>query len=107
MVMNFKNHLLSMDKKLVDMKYINDTYIDGVENLFLTVETENVTYSPCIYLDEDENWVKLLVLSSKNSTQCCAVKKSSIISFGFINAGCKICLTEEETNTCTCDDIYQ
>lgn len=94
-----------MDKKLVDMKYIDDTYIDGVENLFLTVETDNVTYSPCCYLDEDENWVKLLVLSSNNISQCSAIKKDSIVSFGFINTGSEASLPVEDSNKC--DDIYQ
>ena len=106
MAMNFKNHLLNMDKKLVDMKYINDTYIDSVENLFLTVETDNVTYSPCCYLDEDENWVKLLVLSSNNVSQCSAIKKDSIVSFGFINTGSETFLPEEH-NDPNCEDIYQ
>ena len=35
--MNFKDQILNMDKKLVDMNYIDDTYIDSVDNLFLTV----------------------------------------------------------------------
>lgn len=106
MDMNFKNHLLNMDKKLVDMKYINDTYIDNVENLFLTVETDNVTYSPCCYLDEDENWVKLLVLSSNNISQCSAIKKDSIVSFGFINTGSEAPVLNEQIDS-DCEDIYQ
>lgn len=85
--MNLKDQILKMDKKLVDMKYIDDTYIESVDNLFLTIETENMTYSPCCYLDEDEEWVKLLVFSSENTSQCSAIRKDSIISFGFINTG--------------------
>ena len=85
--MNLKDQILKMDKKLVDMKYTDDTYIESVDNLFLTIETENMTYSPCCYLDEDEEWVKLLVFSSENTSQCSAIRKDSIISFGFINTG--------------------
>ena len=92
--MNFKDQILNMDKKLVDMNYIDDTYIDSVDNLFLTVETENMTYSPCCYLDEDDDWVKLLVLSSENTSQCSAIRKDSIISFGFINTGSETLTSE-------------
>lgn len=95
MAMNLKDQVLNMDKKLVDMKYIDDTYIDGIENLFLTIETENVTYSPCCYLDEDDDWVKILVLSSENSSHCSAIRKDSIVSFGFINTGSETFMTEE------------
>lgn len=94
--MNLKDRLLNMDKKLVDMKYIDDTYIDGIENLFLTIETENMTYSPCCYLDEDDKWVNILVLSSQNSSKCSAIRKDSIISFGFINTGSESLLLEED-----------
>jgi hypothetical protein len=73
--MNFKERLISMDKKLVDMKYIDDAYIDNIENLFLAIETDSTSYAPCCYLDEDENWVTILLLSSKNNTQCSSVKK--------------------------------
>ena len=92
--MNFKDQILNMDKKLVDMNYIDDTYIDSVDNLFLTVETENMTYSPCCYLDEDDDWVKLLVFSSENTSQCSAIRKDSIISFGFINTGSETLTSE-------------
>lgn len=103
--MNFKDQLLNMDKKLVDLKYIDDTYIDSVDNLFLTIETENVTYSPCCYLDEDEEWVKVLVLSSENSSHCSAIKKKFIVSFGFINTGSETFTIEEpDSNT---EIIYQ
>lgn len=105
--MNFKNHLLNMDKKLVDMKYIDDTYIDNVENLFLTVETDNVTYSPCCYLDENEDWINLLVLTSNNISQCSAIKKDSIVSFGFINTGSESSLLNEQMNNTSCEDFYQ
>lgn len=76
-----------MDKRLVDMKYIDDVYIDNIENLFLAIETDSTSYAPCCYLDEDENWVTILLLSSKNSTQCSSIKKDSIVSFGFYNTG--------------------
>ena len=103
--MNLKDQLLNMDKKLVDMKYIDDTYIDGIENLFLTIETENMVYSPCCYIDEDEKWVNILVLSSQNSSKCSAVRKDSIISFGFINTGSESFLLED--NDCDPEVIYQ
>ena len=80
--MNFKDKILSMDKKLVDLEYIDDVYIDSIYNLFLTFETENINYSPCCYLSEDDHWVEILVLSS-NHSQCISLKKDSIISFGF------------------------
>lgn len=85
--MNFKSRLLKMDKSLVDKNYIDDTYIDSIENLFLTVETENNSYQPCCYIDEDESWVTLFILPLKYSSQCVSVKKDSIISFGFYNGG--------------------
>ena len=78
-----------MDKKLVDLEYIDDDYIDSIYNLFLTFETENINYAPCCYLSEDDYWIDLLVLSSNNS-QCISLKKDSIISFGFYT-------TESET----------
>jgi hypothetical protein len=103
--MNFKDELLNMDKKLVDMQYIDDTYIDSVDNLFLTIETEGVTYSPCCYLDEDETWVKVLVLSSENSSHCSAIKKDSIVSFGFLNTGSET--FEVENSIKDAEGIYQ
>lgn len=102
--MNFKDQILVMDKKLVDMKYIDDTYIDSIENLFLTIETENATYSPCCYLDEDENWIKVLVLL-QNSSQCSAIKKDSIISFGFINTGSETLI--DESISSEAETLYQ
>ena len=85
--MNLKDRLISMDKKLVDMQYIDDTYIDDINNLFLVIETENINYSPCCYLDEDNDWVNVLVLSSENVSQCVSIRKDSIVTFGFINTG--------------------
>ena len=96
--MNLKDQLFKMDKKLVDMKYIDDTYIDSIENLFLVIETESVSYSPCCYLEEDDEWVKVLVLSSKQNSQCSAIKKDSIVSFGFINTGSDTVLMEEDNS---------
>lgn len=97
--MNFKDQLLNMDKKLVDLKYIDDTYIDSVDNLFLTIETENMSYSPCCYLDEDEEWIKVLVLKSENSSYCSAIKKDAVTSFGFINTGSESFLAQESDNS--------
>ena len=53
-----------------------------------------MTYSPCCYLDEDDDWVKLLVFSSENTSQCSAIRKDSIISFGFINTGSETLTSE-------------
>lgn len=103
--MNFKERLLSLDKKLVDMQYIDDTYVDSINDLFLTIETDTVTYSPCCYLDEDEYWVSILVLSADNTSQCLTLRKDSIVGFGFINTGSETFM--EETIDIKDDVMYQ
>ena len=103
--MNFKQKLLDLDKKLVDKKYIDDTYIDSVDNLFLTIETEQISFYPCCYLDEDDEWVNVLILSSENTSKCSSIKKDSIISFGFINSGSETVISNIEEKHCP--DFYQ
>lgn len=83
--MNIKARILSMDKYLVDKKYIDEEkYIENIEELLLTVETTTSVYDMCCYLFEDCDWVTFLVLMN-GFTQCTSIKKEEIITIGIYN----------------------
>lgn len=82
--MNVKSHIISMDKFLVDKKYIDEEYVSNVEELLLTIETTTSVYDMCCYLFEDCDWVTFLVLMN-GYTQCISVKKKEIVTIGIYN----------------------
>ncbi len=52
--MNIKERILKMDKYLVDNGYIDeDTYVEKIEDLLLTIETRDYIYELCSYVCED------------------------------------------------------
>ena len=83
--MNIKARILSMDKFLVDKKYIDEEkYVENIEELLLTIETTTSIYDMCCYLFEDCDWVTFLVLMN-GYTQCTSIKKEEIITIGIYN----------------------
>ena len=82
--MSIKSRILSMDKFLVDKKYIEEEYIENIEELLLTVETTTSVYDMCCYLYEDCDWVTFLVLMD-GFTQCTSIKKEEIVTIGIYN----------------------
>ena len=73
-----------MDKFLVDKEYIEEEYIENIEELLLTVETTTSAYDMCCYLYEDCNWVTFLILMD-GFTQCTSIKKEEIVTIGIYN----------------------
>lgn len=82
--MSIKSQILSMDKFLVDKEYIEEGYIENIEELLLTVETTTSVYDMCCYLYEDCDWVTFLVLMD-GFTQCTSIKKEEIVTIGIYN----------------------
>lgn len=100
--MNVKAQILSMDKFLVDHKYIEEEeYVSNIEELLLTIETTTAIYNMCCYLYEDCDWVTFLVLVN-GYTQCTSIKKSEIITIGIYNG-----LDQKETPKPEKLNIYQ
>ena len=83
--MNIKERILKMDKYLVDHNYIDeDTYVEKIEDLLLTVETRDYVYELCSYICEDSIWATFIILSIGNG-QCMTIRKDEIVSFGIYN----------------------
>lgn len=83
--MNIKERILKMDKYLVDNHYIDeDTYVNNIEDLLLTIETHDYVYELCCYVCEDSIWATFIVLSIGNG-QCMTIRKDEIVSFGIYN----------------------
>ncbi len=82
--MNIKERILSMDKYLVDNGYVDGEYIDRVEDLLLTIETQTTRYDLCCYVCEDSNWATFLILTLGQG-QCMSIRKSEISCFGIYN----------------------
>lgn len=78
---------MNVRERILQLNYQHTGKNVEINELLMTIITKYQMFEPCLYLDEDEEWVNVSMISIEDETvsQAISVKKSEITMLGIFN----------------------